>query len=95
MAEHFRIGREFQIETRRRRNRLEKDLTNKIWLQQDALRALPEALRIQAEIIDEEPPPPDRPWANWATPPIKDFDPKNFLSKKGGEDYVDELSGKE
>ena len=61
-------------------------MTNKIWLQQDALAALPENLRNQAIEIDETPPPADRPWPFFATPPIKEFDPQAYEGKKDNED---------
>ena len=61
MAEHARIGREYTIQSQRRTNTMNKDISQKIWLQQEAIRALPEALRIEATIIDDTPPPKDRP----------------------------------
>lgn len=83
-AEHKRIGREYQQQMMKRRNKTDKDLATKIWLQQEAIRALPEDLRAQAVIIDETPPPSDRPWPVYATPPIKGFDPRKYM--KGGGD---------
>lgn len=87
-AEHFRIGRQYQINHRKRQNAMEKDLTNKIWLQHEALRSLPEKLRIAAEIIDETPPPPNRPWPVFDTPPIEGFDPKLYQPDAGDEEEM-------
>lgn len=56
-------------------------MTDKIWLQQEALRALPPDLRMEAEIIDETPFPIDRPMPFWDTPPIPDFDPLDYVGK--------------
>ena len=78
--EHFRIGREYSRQLRIRDNLERKDIATKIWLQQEAMRALPPDLRAKAEIIDEEPPPRGRPWPVWQTPPIKDFDLKKYSS---------------
>lgn len=74
----------------RRHNQQQKDLTNKIWLQQEAMRAMTPELRAQAEIIDETPPPPDRPWPIWLTPPIKGFNPRDYLGDKDDDD-ADEI----
>ena len=40
-AEHEAIAKEFTRQNMRRTNRLNKDLSDKIWLSQDALRAMP------------------------------------------------------
>ena len=85
LSNHARIGKEYQRQSTIRNNQMEKDLTTKIWLQQDALAALPESLRGHALIVDEKPPPPDRPWPFFATPPIKDFDPHAYEGKKDNE----------
>jgi len=58
---------------------MQKDLSTKIWLQQEALKAIPEALRVHALIIDDTPPPPNRPLPIYQTPPIKDFDVSKYL----------------
>jgi hypothetical protein len=47
-----------------------KDLTLKMYLQQDALKALPPDLKALASEIDETPPPRNRPWPMWYTPPV-------------------------
>lgn len=85
LAEHATIARTYQRKLTELNNKLGKDLTNKIWLQQEALRAMPDNLRAKAEQIDDTPPPPDRPWPLWDTPPVKDFDAKQFTGRKGDE----------
>jgi Mitochondrial ribosomal protein L28 len=87
LAEHSRIAKEYARQSMKRHNQQEKDLTTKIWLQQEAMRAMSPELRAQAEIIDDTPPPPDRPWPIWLTPPIKGFNPRDYL---GDKDDVDE-----
>lgn len=37
-------------------------------------------LKANASIIDETPPPPDRPWGVFYTPPIKGFKLKDYMS---------------
>jgi hypothetical protein len=69
---------------------MEKDLTDKIWLQHEAVKALPERLRAHALEIDETPPPSDRPWPLFATPPIKGFDPSLYMDKEEGKDDDDQ-----
>ena len=51
-------------------NLFKKDLSTKIWMQQDALNALPEALRQAALVTDDTPPPEDRPFPIFMTPPV-------------------------
>ena len=60
------------------------------------MRALRADLRAHAEIIDETPPPPDRPWPIWMTPPIKGFNPRDYMGNKGDDDddEDDEVSAK-
>ena len=95
LAEHARIGREFNIQSQRRENKLNNDLSTKIWLMQDALKALPEKLRIEAEIIDESPPPKDRPiFGIWDTPPIKGFDSSKYDSKHDDDDSNEDSDSK-
>lgn len=72
-VEHMRIGKEYNRQMHIRRNKIDKDLTDKIWLQQEALASLPQHLKELALIEDSGCPPPNRPWAFWSTPPIKDF----------------------
>jgi len=38
-----------------------------------------------AMITDPTPPPPDRPFPSWDTPPIKDFDVKEYLKKEAAD----------
>lgn len=83
--EHFRIGRTFNIQSFVRHQRLAKDTSDKIWLMQEALRALPPNLQESARVIDEEPPPSDRPWAMWSTPPIKGFDDTPYAKAEDGD----------
>jgi hypothetical protein len=72
-AERLRIGKEHRLQSILRQNQLDKDMSTKIWLQSEALDAMPENLRTAALIIDETPPPPGRPWPKWWTPPVKGF----------------------
>ena len=65
--------------------RYEKDLADKIWLQQDAMRSLnaqAPLMHVEALICDETPPPPNRPFPLWDTPPIKDFNWKEYTRQK-------------
>lgn len=54
------------------------DLANKAWLMDEAKRAMPEHLLEHALTIDSTPPPRDRTMPIWETPPIKDFDVRQF-----------------
>jgi len=89
-AEHARIAMEYYRKMTELNNKIDKELATKIWLQQEALRSLPDNLRIAAEIIDDTPPPPDRPWPVYATPPIKGFNVRDYIGKKGGGDGEDD-----
>lgn len=84
--EHERIAKEYAKQNQIRHNKFEKDLTTKIYLQNDALNALPTHLQIAASVIDHEPPPSDRPMAVWATPPIKGFNVRDYVGKSNEED---------
>lgn len=86
LAEHARVGLEYNRQTTIRVNKQGNDLSTKIWLQQEAMRALPPELRTHAETIDETPPPSDRPWPIWMTPPIKGFNPRDYMGNKGDDD---------
>lgn len=55
-------------------NQIVKDLTLKIYLQQDAIKALPPDLAALALVTDEEPPPRNRPYPIYNTPPIPGID---------------------
>jgi hypothetical protein len=74
-------------------HRYEKDLTDKIWLQQEAMRSLAlqaPAMYHEALIVDETPPPPNRPFPLWDTPPIEDFDWKAYTRQKAEDEDGDE-----
>lgn len=77
-AEHERIATEFNRQSRIRSNQIDKDLADKIWLQQEALRALPAHLVAHAKSLDSPAPPSDRPWPFYDTPPIKGFNIKDY-----------------
>ena len=60
------IAKKYQIESAKRHNLLSKDVTTKIWLQQQAIKALPsELLRVHALTIDNTPAPEGRPFPHW------------------------------
>ncbi len=90
LKEHERIAKEYQRQSSIRHNKLEKDLSTKIWLQQEALRAIPSELFEHATTVDDTPPPANRPWPFYATPPIKGFDPKSYLKVEGDDDDDEE-----
>ena len=100
LEEHARIGREYNRQRMIQDNQINKDLSTKIWLQQEAMRALPDHLRKHAEVVDEEPPPRDRPYPIWYTPPIPGANFKDTEEDMGGlrlasgpgENYNDESS---
>lgn len=85
MKEHFKIGREYNRQSTIRHNKLQKDLSTKIWLQHEALAAMPEHLRIEALICDETPAPDDRVMPIFDTPPIKDFDASLYMKDLDGD----------
>jgi hypothetical protein len=89
LVEHSRIAREYQRQSTIVHNQLQKDMTDKIWMQQEAMRSLPEHLRAAALICDETPPPEDRPWPIWDTPPIAGFNPQDYLDdgKKADDEF--------
>jgi hypothetical protein len=82
------IGQRYITEARNKSNRTNKDIADKIWLQQEAMRSLSGPPLEAALVIDETPPPPDRPWTVWQTPPIKGFDINAYqnLDKKDDDD---------
>jgi hypothetical protein len=90
LQEHERIAKEYQRQSFRRHNALEKDVSNKIWLQQEALRAMPHDLYEEAIKIDDTPPPANRPWPFFDTPPIEDFNIKDYIKSGDGEDDDEE-----
>lgn len=55
-----------------------------MWLMQEAMRALPDDLRKHAEIIDESPPPENRPQSGiWETPPVPGFNIAKYTKRTG------------
>jgi hypothetical protein len=93
-AEHRRIAEEFNRMTTLEDQRLMEDISTKCWLQQEAIKAIPnEELRAAALIIDESPPPPHRPFPEYDSPPIAGFDVKDFDgSRISDDDYeVDDV----
>lgn len=84
--EHKRIGIEYNKRKMMRNNMVDKDISNKIWLQQEAMRALPMDLRQKAEVIDQSSPPVDRVMPLWDTPPIKGFNVDDYIQKKEEEE---------
>jgi hypothetical protein len=73
LARHERIGALHAKKSAERSHDMIQDLTDKIWYQQDAIYALPQHLFEKAMEIDETPPPSDRPFPIWETPPIPGF----------------------
>jgi len=60
------IAKEYQIQSAKRNNLLSKDVATKIWLQQQAIKALPtEQLREHALTIDRTAAPDGRPFPHW------------------------------
>jgi hypothetical protein len=59
-------------------------------MQQDAVNALPEALRAAALVLDETPPPEDRPFPIFMTPPVPGL---NLKDETQEEDEDLELEG--
>ena len=76
------IAREYQRQCALYNAEFHKDLALKVRLIQDALKAMPPALREQAKIIDGTIPPQDRPWPRYETPPIKGFNALDYVDKK-------------
>jgi hypothetical protein len=71
-------------------NKLEKDLATKVWLQQEAIRAIPPKLKAHAVLIDESPPPLNRPFPHFDTPPVKGFNVKDYVGKRNDDDEDDD-----
>jgi hypothetical protein len=95
---HKEIARHYIKESRNRDNKTNKDIADKIWIQQEAMRSLTGHLLEAASVIDDTPPPPDRPWAIWQTPPIKNFDMnayKDFEKKDGDDEEGEEEEAEE
>lgn len=81
-AEHAIIAKEYQRQCTILDNAIHKDLATKTWLQGEALRSMRPDLRKEAEILDDDFPPMDRPWPFWDTPPIKGFNAKDYMKKE-------------
>ncbi len=62
-----------------RHNRFNRDLSDKIWLQQDAIRALPPKLLAACLEIDETPPPEEHVPAIFTMPAIDNFDYTKYI----------------
>lgn len=76
------IARTYQSECAKHHAEFHKDLALKARLINDALKAMPPKLREHAIIVDDSIPPTDRPWARYDTPPIKGFNPLDYIDKK-------------
>lgn len=85
-AAHEAIAKEFTRQNMKRTNMFNKDLATKAWLMHEALRSMPPALANNALIIDDTPPPPDRPWPFYDTPPIPGFDARDYEKGAAAED---------
>eukprot|EP01035_Chromulina_nebulosa_P035873 gene35873-48241_t len=87
LARHYEIGKEYNRQKMKRENAWNKEFTTMIYLQNDALAAMPAHLKEQALIYDETPAPDDRDLPIYETPPIKGFNPnlydQNTTGKKG------------
>ena len=94
LKEHERIAKEYQRQSFRRHNALEKDMTNKIWLQQEALRAMPHDLYEEAIKIDDTPPPANRPWPFFDTPPIEGFNINDYVKSENEDEDDDDEENK-
>lgn len=73
-------------------NKRDKDLQTKLYLMHDAINSLPEYLKEKAMIVDRVPPPKDRPYPGWETPPMKEFNIKDQLKKEASESVGQESS---
>lgn len=65
----------------KRHNRDRKDYANKSWLMIEALKSMRPDLKANALIVDPTPPPKDRPFPIFYTPPIKGFKLKDYMKK--------------
>jgi len=94
--EHKRIGREYNRQTSIRDALINKDLSTKIWLQQAAIEAIPtQKLLDDALIIDEDPPPADRQYPIYDTPPIPDFNIADYDGSNEKQDEIDDIDDEE
>lgn len=76
-AQHFEIGKRYNIMYNKRERALEADLHRKIKLKAEAIAALPSELKEEALTIDPTPIPITRRIPTW-TPPIPGFDANKF-----------------
>lgn len=78
-------------------NKLNKDLCTKMWLQSEAQDALPAELLEHALVIDNTPPPQDRPWPIFMTPPVPGLNLKDMEEEEAdishGDIRTDRYSG--
>ena len=58
---------------------IQKDLTDKVWLMQEAIKALPEQLQQHALLVEDVAAPAERTLPFWDTPPVKDFDIRKYV----------------
>ncbi len=79
---NFEVGREYNRQTTIRDNMYNKDITDKIWLQQDAIRALPPNLLEACLVIDDSPPPDEHVPAIFTMPPKEDFDYTKYIDSQ-------------
>ena len=79
---NFEVGREFNRQTTIRDNMYNKDITDKIWLQQDAIRALPQNLLAACLLVDDTPPPDEHVPAIFTMPPKEDFDFTKYIDSQ-------------
>ena len=98
---HAEIGREYNRQTTIINNKRDKDLQTKCYLQHEAMECLRKLhtptgevhpLYTAAMTLDPTPPPPDRPFPMWDTPPIKEFDVKEYLKKEAADNVGKESS---
>lgn len=90
LAERNRLAKEFTKKSRLAENEMILDLTTKIYLQEAALAALPQKFVAAATFIDDTAPPKDRPFPYFDTPPIKDFDFRQYITKDKNNDDDDD-----
>lgn len=89
-AEFDRIRTEYNRQTTIQDNKFKKDIATKMWLQQEAIKALPEQYREAAEDIDTSKPPRDRPWPMFNTPPVENAESIVDVDDEGDDDEEDE-----
>ena len=80
-AEHQRIAREYNQRTSARAHQINKDLTMKIYLRNQAIAMLPPQLQEHAKTPDYTPFPEIRSLPGY-TPPIRDFNPEKYMESE-------------